>query len=306
MTMTSEQLRQFKVIAECKNMTKASELLYVTQPALSMALRKLEEELVCSLFLRDGRVLKITEDGKKLLHYAEIVTDAIDRATDYFRVKEYSSLIKLYNIGGVAKQLLTESCYNMGDYRLNCILVNNSELPKIVGSGIADLVIADDRYMKLVMHEHVEKKLLYRQQLILSVHNNDPLAKYDEIDVNDLQEYSMLGRSNPYGFNDWLHEIKSDNDCDFIEIISIDSITYLAERSKLHWPYFISSFGVGLVKGKDYFSTRKLIRVNGKYTERDIYLWWNKRNRKNMELLIERIIENAVIVDRQDKIISFN
>lgn len=55
MKMNSDQLKQFKMIAEYGSITKAAERLYVTQPSLSIALSKLEEEVGRPLFIRDGR-----------------------------------------------------------------------------------------------------------------------------------------------------------------------------------------------------------------------------------------------------------
>ena len=59
--MNLQQLEYFKIIAETKNFTTASDILSVTQPALSKAISKLEEELDVKLFQREGRNIKITE-----------------------------------------------------------------------------------------------------------------------------------------------------------------------------------------------------------------------------------------------------
>ena len=59
--MNLQQLEYFKVIAETKNFTEASNILSVTQPALSKAISKLEEELDVKLFQREGRNIKITK-----------------------------------------------------------------------------------------------------------------------------------------------------------------------------------------------------------------------------------------------------
>lgn len=297
--MNSDQLRQFKVVAECRNITKAAEKLYITQPALSMAISKLEEELARPLFIREGRRLAITKDGEVLLRYANTVCEAIDRAQDYFRVKEYSTLIKIYRIGGTAINLLAEGCYHLKDYRLNTILSRNCDLPSIVGSGMADIVIADDKYMDLAMHEYVEKIFLYHQQLMLSVDKASSLAKLDVISVKDLQELPMVGRSNPMGFNDWLNDIQEENHVDFTDTISINNMTYFAERDKLPWPYLMGSFGIGTAK--EYFSKRKNVRVTGRYTARDIYLWYNTRNRKNIEPILKKIQENAKKIVKLDE-----
>ena len=53
--MNLQQLEYFKIIAEVENFTKASNLLSVSQPALSKAISKLEEELGVPLFEKSGR-----------------------------------------------------------------------------------------------------------------------------------------------------------------------------------------------------------------------------------------------------------
>ena len=148
-------------------------MLYITQPALSTSLRKLEEEVARPLFIREEpKNLRLTENGKVLLNYAQIVTDAIERAEEYFSVHEDSQSVNLYRIGGVAGNLLTEECFTMEGFRLNCLLVSNQDLVRIASSGVADIIIADDRYLKNAAHKYSEKELLYHQHLILSVLNS--------------------------------------------------------------------------------------------------------------------------------------
>ncbi len=55
----------------------------------------------------------------------------------------------------------------------------------------------------------------------------------------------------------------------------------------------MSSFGIGTARGKEYFEKRKLIRITGAYTERDIHVYWNSRNRKNLKPMINLIKDNA-------------
>ena len=57
--MNSDQLRQFKAIAECGTLTKAAERLYISQSALSMSLTKLEDEIGKLLFVRKLRSVKM-------------------------------------------------------------------------------------------------------------------------------------------------------------------------------------------------------------------------------------------------------
>lgn len=64
------KLRYFLVVARCQNMTKAAEALHVAQPAISQAIKKLDDELGVKLFDRVGRNIRLSETGK--LFYTEI------------------------------------------------------------------------------------------------------------------------------------------------------------------------------------------------------------------------------------------
>lgn len=62
--MTLKQLKYFITIAETENLTKAAELLNISQPPLSYQLKLLEDELGIRLFERKARNLSITEEGE--------------------------------------------------------------------------------------------------------------------------------------------------------------------------------------------------------------------------------------------------
>ncbi len=66
-------LRYFRAIANEGNLTLAAEHLRISQSALSIQLRKLEESLGHQLFLREGKRLKLTESGRLVLDYAESI-----------------------------------------------------------------------------------------------------------------------------------------------------------------------------------------------------------------------------------------
>jgi DNA-binding transcriptional LysR family regulator len=65
-----DQLRTFIAIAETGSFTRAAEVVHKTQSAVSMQMKRLEERLGKSIFARDGRASKLTDDGERLLDYA--------------------------------------------------------------------------------------------------------------------------------------------------------------------------------------------------------------------------------------------
>lgn len=74
--METRQLQHFIVVARARTLTEAAEALHITQPALSMSIRRLEEILGVSLFRRERRQMILTEAGKLLLSRAEAVLNA--------------------------------------------------------------------------------------------------------------------------------------------------------------------------------------------------------------------------------------
>lgn len=66
-------LRYFHAIVREGTLTRAAESLHVSQSALSIQLKKLEESLECSLFDRQHKSLILTEEGKMVLDYAETI-----------------------------------------------------------------------------------------------------------------------------------------------------------------------------------------------------------------------------------------
>lgn len=70
--MNMEQLKYFVLISSLGSINKASQQLFVSPQAMSSAIKKLEDELECSLFIRDGKKnLILSEHGKIFLTTAK-------------------------------------------------------------------------------------------------------------------------------------------------------------------------------------------------------------------------------------------
>lgn len=69
--MDTKELLIFAKIAAYNSITRAAEELQMSQPAISTALRRLEEEVGCPLFIRRGKSLVLSEQGKRFAQIAE-------------------------------------------------------------------------------------------------------------------------------------------------------------------------------------------------------------------------------------------
>ncbi len=77
---TLDQLRILKAIAEQGSFKKAADVLFVTQPAVSLQIQNLEKQLEITIFDRGGRKALLTEAGKILLDYCQRILNQCDEA----------------------------------------------------------------------------------------------------------------------------------------------------------------------------------------------------------------------------------
>src|SRR5579871_679406 len=68
--LDTDQLRSFLAIVDTGSFTKAAERVHKTQSAVSMHIRRLEEQLGCALFVRQGRGARLTAEGENLIDFA--------------------------------------------------------------------------------------------------------------------------------------------------------------------------------------------------------------------------------------------
>ncbi|MCA9665334.1 MAG: LysR family transcriptional regulator [Myxococcales bacterium] len=78
--MEIHRVRAFRAIVELGGLTRAASVLHVTPSALSKSMQRLEDEVGRSLFEREGRGLRLTEQGKRLYHASAELLEAHGRA----------------------------------------------------------------------------------------------------------------------------------------------------------------------------------------------------------------------------------
>ena len=99
--MELRTLRYFLAAAQEENITRAADILHVTQPTLSRQLMDLERELGVCLVLRGKRGLTLTDDGLFFRQRAEEIVELADRLEQFFveRSAEVSGVISIGSHG---------------------------------------------------------------------------------------------------------------------------------------------------------------------------------------------------------------
>ena len=80
--MNLTQLKYFQAVCEYGNVTKAAEILHVSQPSISSSIKALEDEFGVFLFKRQYRGMSLTTEGQKLLSLSRNVIGSADLLTD--------------------------------------------------------------------------------------------------------------------------------------------------------------------------------------------------------------------------------
>lgn len=84
------QYRIFYEVAKAGNISKAAKGLFISQPAISKAISKLEENLDVTLFTRNSRGVQLTSEGELLFQYVENAFEALDRGENELkRIREF-------------------------------------------------------------------------------------------------------------------------------------------------------------------------------------------------------------------------
>ena len=122
--MNLKQLYYFKRLSETEHYTEAASSLCITQPSLSHAISELEKELGVALFARQGRNVKITQNGKRFLPYVEDALASLENGRMILQKngaenKENIRIAFIYTMGEyvvpqlINKYSLSPECHNV-------------------------------------------------------------------------------------------------------------------------------------------------------------------------------------------------
>lgn len=147
MNMELRTLRYFLAVAREENMTRAAQLLHVTQPTLSKQLKSLEEELGKKLFIRHSFSIQLTEEGILLRKRAEDLVKMADKITTEFLALDdmlggdiYLGLAESYQIRRLAAAIKTFKT-TCPDMRYHITSGDTEQVTEKLDKGIIDFAV---------------------------------------------------------------------------------------------------------------------------------------------------------------------
>jgi DNA-binding transcriptional LysR family regulator len=106
--LPTELLRSFTAIVDCGSMLRATQQIFVTQSALSLQMKRLEDIVQTPLFYRDGRRLALTPAGHSMMSYAREMLATNDRAVSVLSGDTLSGPARIGFVQDFAETLLED------------------------------------------------------------------------------------------------------------------------------------------------------------------------------------------------------
>ncbi len=103
-----DQLKTFIAIVDTGSFTRAADVVFKTQSAVSMQMKRLEERVGRPIFARDGRGARLTEDGERLLEYARRIVHISREAVSAFADDALTGRVRLGLPDDYAERYLPE------------------------------------------------------------------------------------------------------------------------------------------------------------------------------------------------------
>ena len=208
---TLDQLRILKAIAEQGSFKKAADLLFVTQPAVSLQIQNLEKQLNITIFDRGGRKALLTEAGQILLEYCQRILNQCDEACKAVEDLNNLKIIWSVQIGGGNAPIVSGNTLFLIDNR-NIVHAMNAKNGKIKWMKQLDTNIEEGFYFKDVKKINFIGPFLVNNKLIL-FSSNGYLKTIDPLNGKLLKSinFDLLG-TEPIFIEDKLIILTSDGD----------------------------------------------------------------------------------------------
>ena len=193
--MLDVKLETLLVVADCKNFTKAAEILSLTQPAVSNHINQLEKECDAKLFFRGKGDFRLTQEGKIAVTYARRLKALHDKML--VKIADEQRHVSRFRIG------ITHTSENNSITEILAKYAN--EYPHITITILTDTInnLYDmlENYeldIAIVEGKRLSQKLNYfmldTDYLVCVLNNENPLSKQSMVTINELKKENMILR----------------------------------------------------------------------------------------------------------------
>jgi len=195
MHVTLRQLKVFEAVARNLNYTQAAQELHLTQPAVSMQIKQLEESVGLPLFEQMGKQTYLTEAGREMYHYCRAISQQLSEAEEVIEqlkgVKRGHLDVSVASTANYfATRLLASFINHFPEVSFSLDVTNRATLLRQLEQNDKDIVIMgrppEDR--------NLETEAFMENPLVVIAPPDHPLASQSKIPLKRLEEEAFVVR----------------------------------------------------------------------------------------------------------------
>ncbi len=276
----------FYTVYKCGSFSKAAEKLYVTQPAISYSIKKLEEILGITLFIRDKNVLKITEETEEIIPYIEeaLINFNLGKQRIEEKLNLRNSVIKIGIPSHIGIFLLVDIIEKFSkdnpNINIKVVCKTTKELFRLLKNNRIDILIDSSPIEEVPRDEYVIYKISEENYCFACSVKNKDIKK---VSLEDLLKYKLIVPSKNTNATTELGKLFEDNNLILEPNYEIDTSEMIVEMIQ-------KNIGIGYLYEKmiDRKDDIRKIDISEKLPTSDIFIIYKK---KMLAMSTKKIIE---------------
>lgn len=255
--MEIEQLQYFKTVATMQHMTRAAEVLAISQPALSKSIANIEQHLGVPLFNREGRSIYLNRFGELFLQSVNVILDEYDRIKEEFEdiIKPGSGEVSfgfIHTLGmEIVPELIASTSEVFPNMQFSLTQATSLSLLKRLEEGAIDLCLSQKIESKVI---EIETEELFVEELFVIVPTTHPLAQQDAVKYDEVKNEPFIAIKKGNSLRQLVDEL-------FLEQGIVLNTTFAAEEMHTVAGFVGAGMGISVIpniKGLDHYKVKRL------------------------------------------------
>ncbi|MBP1755146.1 MAG: transcriptional regulator, LysR family [Firmicutes bacterium] len=193
--MELHYLEIFNTVAKYSSYKRASEVLNISQPALSIQIKKLEQQINAKLFYKVGNKMLLSDCGVSLYAYTTKIFAIVEEMEqNILKLSEYVG--GTITLGGsntpgtyILPNVLGQMKRDYPSVTVNLHIANTSEITTLIENGTLDIAVNGGN---CIYHNSISVEKLYDDRLVVVASSMNHLCNKAVIDIEDLAKESFI------------------------------------------------------------------------------------------------------------------
>lgn len=193
--MDLHYLELFNTIAKYESYKKASELLHISQPALSVQIKKLESQIGLKLFDKTGNRIHLNENGIMLQQYTRKIFDIVDELQNHISDMQ-NTVGGTLNIGGsnspgsyILPEVIGAFKKLYPGIRFNLHISDTSEISELIHNGTLDIAVNGGNCQ---YNSYISVEKLFDDKLVIVASPQNPYFSKESLTSVELKHQSFV------------------------------------------------------------------------------------------------------------------